>query len=172
MSEQIDNGTIRFLDIHGKWRPTPKGGIYVSECNECGMGTFPAEYHPWAACELFKAHHNGTHARAILYTVIEFGCALVAPNPQPPIELVMDTIDTRWRPIRTAPRDGRVVEVISSGCTRFMLLRYANNQWQERREATGTWYKGYAGMYLAWRKAHPDWQATPAEAEDSAAEEK
>ena len=63
----------RYLDIHGQWRPVPPGGIYDSKCGGCDMGTWTAEYHPWTACELFKATRDGHQVRRNLYAVVEFG---------------------------------------------------------------------------------------------------
>ena len=42
-------------------------------CAECGMETKPGEYHPYAACLMFKASHSSDVVRANLGAVIEHG---------------------------------------------------------------------------------------------------
>jgi hypothetical protein len=37
-------------------RSSKKGGM-MRECKECGMSVEPGEYHPYAACLMFKAWH-------------------------------------------------------------------------------------------------------------------
>lgn len=45
----------------------------VRACGECGMPVLPYQYHPYAACLMFKAcHHSGT-VEANLQAVIEKG---------------------------------------------------------------------------------------------------
>ena len=39
------------------------------QCAECGMPCEPGEYHPFAACLMFKACHNSTTVRANLAAV-------------------------------------------------------------------------------------------------------
>lgn len=38
----------------------------LKPCAECGMQTKPGEYHPYAACLMFKACHNSKTVRANL----------------------------------------------------------------------------------------------------------
>ena len=38
-------------------------------CQECGMLCGPLEYHPYAACLMFKACHDGDRVRANLQAV-------------------------------------------------------------------------------------------------------
>lgn len=40
--------------------------VRAIECGECGMPCFPAEYHPYAACLMFKQCHNAETVRAKL----------------------------------------------------------------------------------------------------------
>lgn len=43
-------------------------------CAECGMTMEkPGEYHPYAACLMFKACHSSTTVRANLSAVVEYG---------------------------------------------------------------------------------------------------
>ena len=54
-------------------------------------------------------------------------------------------LDPRWRPMRTAPRDGTVCEVLNSTGTRsFIDFRYADPELSAR--------------YVGYRIAHPEWQ--------------
>jgi hypothetical protein len=41
----------------------------MHECQTCGMICYPGEYHPYAACLMFKACHNGDEVRANLNAV-------------------------------------------------------------------------------------------------------
>ncbi|GKS92757.1 hypothetical protein [Acidovorax sp. SUPP2539] len=41
----------------------------LAPCGECGMPCLPAEYHPYAACLMFKACHNSDTVRANLDAV-------------------------------------------------------------------------------------------------------
>jgi len=42
-------------------------------CTECGMSCEIGEYHPYAACLMFKACKNGEQVRTNLNAVIECG---------------------------------------------------------------------------------------------------
>lgn len=44
-----------------------------SACAGCGMGCYPAEYHPHAACTIFKATRSSSETRAALEQVYAFG---------------------------------------------------------------------------------------------------
>ena len=53
-------------------------------CAECGMEVTLAEYHPYAACLMFKACHNSETVRANLDAVIERGKSLITPATSAP----------------------------------------------------------------------------------------
>ncbi len=67
-------------------------------------------------------------------------------------------IDTRWRPVETAPDDGIVVEGLWQG-GEILLVEWAGDEW---------WTVGppdeCAAMStpIAWRPAHPDWNSEAA----------
>lgn len=42
-------------------------------CSGCGMPVEGEAYHPWAACELFKASHSSKTVEANLQAVVEYG---------------------------------------------------------------------------------------------------
>ena len=45
-----------------------------SKCHGCGMVTHgPRDYHPFAACELFKTIRNGDTVEANIRAVVEYG---------------------------------------------------------------------------------------------------
>lgn len=46
------------------------------DCAECGMLCSPTEYHPFAACLMFKACNNGNQVRSNLAAVVGYGKAL------------------------------------------------------------------------------------------------
>lgn len=48
--------------------PTP-----MTPCAECGMPCTAGEYHPYAACLMFKACHNSATVRENLRFVLECG---------------------------------------------------------------------------------------------------
>lgn len=50
-------------------------------CTECGMVCAPREYHPYAACLMFKACHDGDAVRANLQAVWDDARAMGVPNP-------------------------------------------------------------------------------------------
>ncbi len=58
-------------------------GASLAPCGDCGMPCTPREYHPYAACLMFKACHNSETVRANLDAV-----RAQAPAPQPPAALV------------------------------------------------------------------------------------
>lgn len=62
----------QYLDLEGQWQRAPENGVADSDCAECGMGTWSREYHPLAACALYKAMRASEHVRTMLYSVIEF----------------------------------------------------------------------------------------------------
>jgi hypothetical protein len=43
----------------------------TAECRECGMACSPAEYHPFAACLMFKGCHDGDMVRKNLSALFE-----------------------------------------------------------------------------------------------------
>ena len=47
-------------------------------CMECGMLVSPAEYHPYAACLMFKSCHDSATVQANLDAVIAYGLMLDA----------------------------------------------------------------------------------------------
>lgn len=58
----------------------------MTPCAECGMPCDPAEYHPFAACLMFKACHDSSVVRANLDAVSAAereACALVADTASP-----------------------------------------------------------------------------------------
>ena len=53
----------------------------IVRCAECGMETKPDDYHPYAACLMFKACHSSVTVSVNLAAVIEHGKKLAeAPN--------------------------------------------------------------------------------------------
>lgn len=57
----------------------PTADTTLAPCGDCGMPCNPAEYHPYAACLMFKACHNSDTVRANLEAV-----RAQAPAPQRP----------------------------------------------------------------------------------------
>lgn len=55
----------------------------LSRCAECGMHVRPREYHPFAACLMFKACHDSDTVRASLAAVQEHGRATPSPGKAP-----------------------------------------------------------------------------------------
>lgn len=49
-------------------------------CEECGMACEPREFHPFAACLLFKQTKDAAAVRANLAAVIEYGRQLAASD--------------------------------------------------------------------------------------------
>lgn len=45
----------------------------MTTCAECGMTVEPNEYHPYAACLMFKACYSAEVVRANLNAVLEYG---------------------------------------------------------------------------------------------------
>lgn len=52
----------------------------LDDCAECGMWVTPGEYHPYAACLMFKACHNSETVRTNLAAVLEHGAATRPPE--------------------------------------------------------------------------------------------
>ena len=61
-------------------------------------------------------------------------------------------IDPRWRPMRTAPKDGTVVEALHGQHT--TLAYFQRDHW---RETSGTENLWEIHNPRAWRPAHPEW---------------
>jgi hypothetical protein len=53
--------------------PLPKETKLCTPCAECGMPVWPGEYHPYAACLMFKACHNSETVTANLAAVLDHG---------------------------------------------------------------------------------------------------
>ncbi|WP_432778159.1 hypothetical protein QZL74_14345 [Burkholderia gladioli pv. alliicola] len=70
----------------------------LSDCAECGMPCTPGEYHPHAACLMFKGCHDSTTVRAGLAAIREHALA-ASPAPAIPahtrawIEKLIDCFD-------------------------------------------------------------------------------
>lgn len=45
----------------------------MDECKECGMPVEVGEYHPYAACLMFKACHDSATVQANLDSVVNHG---------------------------------------------------------------------------------------------------
>lgn len=54
----------------------------LKPCGECGMPCVPTEYHPYAACLMFKACHNSDTVRGNLQAVRDDAAAPPAPTGQ------------------------------------------------------------------------------------------
>lgn len=52
-------------------------------CMECGMSTEANEYHPYAACLMFKGCHDGEVVRANLDAVVAHGVWIESETRQP-----------------------------------------------------------------------------------------
>ena len=53
----------------------------MATCADCGMPVAPGEYHPFAACLMFKACHSSDTVRANLAAVVEYGRQSVSATP-------------------------------------------------------------------------------------------
>ncbi|WP_369070804.1 hypothetical protein [Burkholderia gladioli] len=73
----------------------------LSDCAECGMPCTPGEYHPHAACLMFKGCHDSTTVRAGLAAIREHA---LAASPAPAIPVLDDKAFAAW--VRT--QDGGV----------------------------------------------------------------
>jgi hypothetical protein len=47
--------------------------VQCTPCRECGMMVWPGEYHPFAACLMFKACSNAEQVNTNLEAVLEHG---------------------------------------------------------------------------------------------------
>ena len=65
----------------------------MTPCAECGMPCREDEYHPYAACLMFKACNNSDTVRGNLQDVLDAG-RRTTPDRE------------AWQPIETAPKDG------------------------------------------------------------------
>jgi hypothetical protein len=45
----------------------------TSTCIECGMPVKLGQYHPFAACLMFKQCHNSETVQANLWSIVDFG---------------------------------------------------------------------------------------------------
>lgn len=50
------------------------------DCIACGMSVKPRAYHPYAACLMFRACHDGNVVDANLQAVVEYGRRLADPE--------------------------------------------------------------------------------------------
>jgi len=70
----------------------PDPDFSMTPCADCGMPCKPGEYHPFAACLMFKACHNSDTVRANLETVQDR--ARQAPAPVEVSRLVLRDWET------------------------------------------------------------------------------
>lgn len=58
--------------------------VTMKPCGDCGMPCTPAEYHPYAACLMFKACHNSATVRANLpdYEALRKRCEAVEADAE------------------------------------------------------------------------------------------
>lgn len=71
-------------------------------------------------------------------------CSIAAPDP-------------RWRPMRTAPRDGTVVEILTNPSSYGQRVHFATDRDGER---WNTIVGGISSEPIAWRPAHGEWNET------------
>ena len=64
--------------------------VAMVPCDFCGMPCTPNEYHPYAACLMFKACHNSGTVRANLDAV------RAQPAPAPTADATVDTFRLDW----------------------------------------------------------------------------
>lgn len=88
-----------------------------------------------------------------IYGVLEVGEVKLKPRDQ------RRTPDMRWHPMRTAPKDGTVIEALcikTRGASYSRILRFDTR--------SGRWWTMAGGTLVnaaAWRPAHPEWQEDP-----------
>lgn len=81
------------------------------------------------------------------------------------LEGLCPPIDPRWRPMRTAPRDGTVVEAVCQGIPR--LAKWSPKEFGEKQGWGACHYDGIANCSFfesdltKWRPAHPEWNEDP-----------
>ena len=72
---------MKYLTLDGLWvERDPKE---KTPCAECGMFAFDNEYHPFAACLMFKQTENTTAVLVNLHGVVLFGAEL-SREEEPP----------------------------------------------------------------------------------------
>ena len=76
----------------------------LAACAECGMPCAPREYHPYAACLMFKACHSSTMVRENLEAVVNH-------RRTPTGEDARDAERYRWLRMRLAG-EGHVFELV------------------------------------------------------------
>jgi len=54
----------------------------VEACQECGMPCSPKDYHPYAACLMFKACHDSQVVKVNLDSVVAWGYQLCCEEGQ------------------------------------------------------------------------------------------
>jgi len=79
-------------------------------CQECGMACEPAEYHPMAACLMFKACHDGAAVRANLANVMRYGARKT--------DTVAPAVDTQRAPASAALTDDVLMQAIADTAAR------------------------------------------------------
>ena len=61
-----------FIDLDGDRIVPHVGHLDRNVCDQCGMGTYDREYHPWTACALFLKSRDSRTVRMNLMAVIRF----------------------------------------------------------------------------------------------------
>ncbi|MBR8279749.1 hypothetical protein [Burkholderia vietnamiensis] len=70
----------------------------MTPCAECGMPCRTGEYHPYAACLMFKACNNSDTVRGNLQDVLDAGRRTTPDRDA-------------WQPIETAPKFGDPIDI-------------------------------------------------------------
>jgi hypothetical protein len=68
----------------------------IEPCGDCGMPCEPGEYHPFAACLMFKACHQSDVVRANLQFVVDHGKGAHLTQPAQAVDVgtIRDVIET------------------------------------------------------------------------------
>lgn len=78
-----------------------------SRCHDCGMPCSYGDYHPYAACLMFKDSHSSEIVRENLQAILEEGRATSTQTNR--------NKTANWQLIDTAPKDGTVIDLVVNG---------------------------------------------------------
>jgi hypothetical protein len=116
-------------------QPTTEG-----RCAECGMPCAPGEYHPFAACLMFRECHSSEMVRLNLQAVVDHGRSSPEPAAEPPREFVkeLESLINRYGMERGSNTPDFILAIYLDSCLQaFNFAAKSRDAWYGVNPAPG-----------------------------------